>query len=214
MRPSIAVIVWSVALAASLAGAAPAAAGNFGVEAHGGYHSLSASKSAEAVFDGSTGGATFGGALRYVLHNGLFIAGGARTFSKTGERVYVADAGGPVAKLGFPLDVRITPIFGTLGYRFREGRSLVPYLGVGAGVTKFKETSDVTGDVREESRSKSSFQALAGFEFGSGLVRFGAEGVYSSAPDSIGVGGVSKVYGEKDIGGFSILGKLILSFGK
>jgi opacity protein-like surface antigen len=214
MRASTAIAVSSIALVAGLAGSVPAAAGSFGVEAQGGYHSLSASQSAKAVFDGSTGGATFGGALRYVLYKGFYIAGGARTFTKSGERVYVAASGSPVAKLGFPLDVRITPIFGTLGYRFREGRSLVPYLGVGGGVTSFKETSDVTGDVREESRSKSSFQALVGLEYGTGMIRFGAEGVYSSTPDSIGVGGVSKVYGEKDIGGFSILGKLILSFGK
>jgi opacity protein-like surface antigen len=206
--------VSSIALVAVLAGPAPAAADSFGVEAHGGYHSLSATRSAEAVFDGSTGGATFGGAVRYVLRKGFYVAGGARTFSKSGERVYVAAAGGPVAKLGFPLDVRITPIFGTLGYRFREGRAFVPYLGLGGGVTRFKETSDVTGDVREESRSKGSYHALAGLEYGTGMIRFGAEGVYSSTPDSIGVGGVSKVYGEKDIGGFSILGKLILSFGK
>jgi opacity protein-like surface antigen len=214
MRLRVAITVSSIALIAALARPAPAVAGNFGVEAQGGYHSLSASKSANAVFDGSSGGATFGGALRYVLHKGFYIAAGARTFSKSGERVYVASSSGPVAKLGFPLDVRITPIFGTLGYRFREGRSLVPYLGVGGGVTQFKETSDVTGDVREESRSKGSFQALVGLELGAGMIRFGAEGVYSSTPDSIGVGGVSKVYGEKDIGGWSILGKLILSFGK
>ena len=41
-----------------------------------------------------------------------------------------------------------------------------------------------------------------------------AEGAYSSVPDSIGVGGVSKVYGEKDLGGFSVLGKVVVSFGK
>jgi opacity protein-like surface antigen len=213
MRPSAALTVSSIALIAALARPAPAAAGSFGVEAHGGYHSLSASQSATAVF-GSTGGGTFGGAVRYVLYKGFYIAGGARTFSKSGERVYVAAAGGPVAKLGFPLDVRITPIFGTLGYRFREGRSFVPYLGVGGGVTQFRETSDITGDVREESRSKSSYHALAGLEYGTGIIRVGAEGVYASTPDSIGVGGVSKVYGEKDIGGWSVLGKLILSFGK
>jgi opacity protein-like surface antigen len=213
MRPSTALALSSIALAA-LARPAPAVAGSFGVEAHGGYHSLSASQSARAVFDGTTGGATFGGAVRYVLYKGFYIAGGARTFSRSGERVYVAAAGGPVAKLGFPLEVRITPIFGTLGYRFREGRSFVPYLGVGGGVTQFRETSDITGDVREESRGQSSFHALAGLEYGRGVIRFGAEGVYSSTPDSIGVGGVSKVYGEKDIGGWSVLGKLILSFGK
>lgn len=213
MRPSTALALSSFALAA-LARPAPVVAGSFGVEAHGGYHSLSASQSARAVFDGSTGGATFGGAVRYVLYKGFYIAGGARTFSKSGERVYVAAAGAPVAKLGFPLDVRITPIFGTLGYRFRDGRAFVPYLGVGGGVTQFRETSDITGDIREESRSKSSLHALAGLEYGTGMIRFGAEGVYSSTPDSIGVGGVSKVYSEKDIGGWSVLGKLILSFGK
>lgn len=191
-----------------------AGAGSFGVEGQAGYFGLNATQSAKAVFDGSTGGLTYGGALRYVISKGFFIAAGARTFSKEGERVFVATSSGPVARLGFPLEVRITPIFGTVGYRFREGRSLVPYLGVGGGTTKFKETSDVAGDVREDSRSKSSFHALAGVEYGSGFLRFGAEGVYSSVNDAIGIGGVSKVYGEKDLGGFSILGKLVVSFGK
>jgi hypothetical protein len=203
----------TVAFALAL-GARPAAAGSFGVEGHGGYFGLRASKSAQAVFDGSSGGVTFGGAVRYVLRNGLFVAGGARTFTKSGERVYIASATGPVAKLGFPLDVRLTPIFGTVGYRFHEGRTLVPYLGVGAGVTKFRETSDVAGDIQEERQSKSSYHALLGLEVGKGRLRFGVEGVYSSTPDSIGVGGVSKVYGEKDLGGFTVLGKVVLSFGR
>jgi len=214
MKPRTAATLSAIALLVALAPPPPVGASSFGVEAQGGYHGLSASQSAKAVFDGSTGGGTFGGALRYVIGKGFYVAGGARTFSKSGERVYVASPGGPVARLGFPLDVRITPIFGILGYRLREGRSLVPYLGVGGGVTQFRETSDVTGDVREESRSKGSFHALAGLEYGAGTIRFGVEGVYTSVPDGIGVGGVSKVYGEKDLGGFSILGKLILSFGK
>jgi opacity protein-like surface antigen len=191
-----------------------ASAASFGVEAQGGYFSMSATKSAQAVFDGSTGGGTFGGALRYVIQKGFYIAAGARTFSKSGQRVFVASPVGPVAKLGFPLDVRITPIFGTVGYRFFEGRAFVPYVGVGGGVTKFRETSDVTGDVREDSRSKASYHALIGLEYGAGMFRVGAEGVFSSVPDSIGVGGVSKVYGEKDLGGFSVLGTLVVSFGR
>ena len=191
-----------------------ASAGNFGVEAQGGYFAMSAQKSAEAVFDGSSGGTTFGGALRYVIRKGFYIAAGARTFTKSGQRVFVATPTGPVARLGFPLDVRITPIFGTVGYRFLEGRALVPYLGVGGGVTKFRETSDVTGDIREESRGKASYHVLVGLEYGKGMFRVGAEGLYSSVPDSLGVGGVSKVYGEKNLGGFSVLGKLVVSFGR
>ena len=193
---------------------ASASAGSFGVEAQAGYFSMSATKSAKAVFDGSTGGATFGGALRYVIRKGFYIAAGARTFSKSGQRVFVASPSGPVAKLGFPLDIRITPIFGTVGYRLFEGRAFVPYVGVGGGVTKFRETSDVTGDVREESRGKASYHALLGLEYGASMFKVAAEGAYSSVPDSIGVGGVSKVYGEKDLGGFSVLGKVVVSFGK
>jgi len=191
-----------------------ASAGNFGVEAQGGYFAMSATKSAKAVFDGSSGGGTFGGALRYVIRKGFYIAVGARTFSKSGERVFVATSTGPVARLGFPLEVRITPIFGTVGYRFFEGRALVPYLGAGGGVTKFRETSEVTGDIREESRGSGSFHVLLGVEYGKGMFRVGAEGLYSSVPDSLGVGGVSKVYNEKDLGGFSVLGKLVVSFGR
>ena len=191
-----------------------ASAGNFGVEAQGGYFAMSATKSAKAVFDGSSGGGTFGGALRYVIRKGFYIAVGARTFSKSGERVFVATSTGPVARLGFPLEVRITPIFGTVGYRFFEGRAFVPYLGAGGGVTRFHETSEVTGDIREESRGSGSFHVLLGVEYGKGMFRVGAEGLYSSVPDSLGVGGVSKVYNEKYLGGFSVLGKLVVSFGR
>jgi hypothetical protein len=31
-------------------------------------------------------------------------------------------------------------------------------------------------------------------------------------PNTVGIAGVSKVYGEKDLGGFSVVGKLILGF--
>jgi len=191
---------------------APAAAGELGIEAHGGYFAMSASNSARAVFDGSSGGGTFGGGARYVFGPGIFVAAGARTFSKTGERVFVANATSPVQKLGFPLEIRITPIFGTVGYRFFQGRKLVPYLGVGGGVTRFRETSDVAGDAREDSRSKGTFHALAGVEFGAGSFRVGAEGSWASAPDAVGVGGVSRVFNEDDLGGFSVVGKLVFSF--
>ncbi len=214
MRVRPAVPFASLALALAVVPPVPASAGRFGVEAQGGYFAMSATRSAQAVFDGSTGGGTFGGALRYVIQKGFYVAAGARTFSKSGQRVFVPSPAGPVAKLGFPLDIRITPILATVGYRFFEGRAFVPYLGVGGGVTRFRETSDVTGDVREESRGKASYHALFGLEYGAGMFRLGAEGVFSSVPDGLGVGGVSKVYGEKDLGGFSVLGKVVVCFGK
>ncbi len=193
----------------------PARAQPFGVEAEGGYFSLAgAKKSAQAVFDGSSGGATFGGALRYVHRKAFYLAAGARYWSKEGERVFAASATAPVQRLGFPLSVRLIPITGTLGYRFRNRRSLVPYAGIGGGVTLFREESDVTGDVRTESRSVGTFLAEAGVEYGKGPFRFAVEGIYSIAGDGVGLGGVSKVYGEDDLGGWTVLGKLVYAFGK
>ena len=202
--------------AALLAGVTPGAAGQFGIELQGGYHDLAASKSAQALF-GSSGGATFGGATRWAFGRGgrgLFVEAGARTFSKEGERVFVASPSAAVAKLGFPVSIRITPIFANVGYRFRIGKTaFTPYVGLGGSLTSFREESDVAGEALKESRSKAGFQGLGGVEYGRGLLRLGAEVVYSTVPDAVGLAGVSKVYGEDDIGGLSLLGKVVFTFG-
>ena len=193
--------------------ATPAAAEGFAINAHGGYFGMKASDSAKAVFD-SAGGFTGGGGLSYGFGKHLYVEAGARTFSKTGEKVFVAGPGDPVFKLGFPLKARLTPIYGTIGYRFMGGKSaFVPYLGLGGGVTSYREESTVAGITTTESQSKASFHGLVGLEYGKGHLRFAVEGMYTAVPSSIGVGGVSKVYGEDDLGGFVALGKLIYSFG-
>jgi outer membrane protein W len=193
--------------------AAPAAAQGFAINAQGGYFAMTASDSAQAVF-GSSGGFTPGGALSYGFGKHLYVEAGARYFSKTGEKVFVAAPGDPVFKLGFPLQAHLTPIYGTLGYRFMGGKSAFsPYLGAGGGVTSYHEESTVAGITTSESQSKASFHGLLGLEYGRGHLRFAVEGIYTAVPNAIGVGGVSKVYGEDDLGGFVALGKLIYSFG-
>src|SRR5260370_211056 len=47
---------------------------------------------------------------------------------------------------------------------------------------------------------------------GKGTLRWAGEAAYACVPKTVGIGGVSKVYGEKDLGGFSVVGKLILGF--
>ena len=69
--------------------AGTASAGEFAAELMGGYFSMSASKSADALFD-SSGGFTWGAAGRYSFKKGFFVTAGVRTFSKEGERVFVA----------------------------------------------------------------------------------------------------------------------------
>jgi hypothetical protein len=196
-----------------LAATAPASAQGLAIHAHGGYFGMKASDSAKAVFD-SSGGFTGGGGISYGFAKHFYVEAGARYFSKSGEKVFVAGPGDPVFKLGFPLEMRLIPIYGTLGYRFLGGKSaFVPYLGVGGGVTSYREESTVAGIVTTESQSKASFHGVLGLEYGKGHLRFAVEGLYTAVPDAIGVGGVSKVYGEDDLGGFVGQAKLIYSFG-
>jgi Outer membrane protein beta-barrel domain len=194
------------------AAAVPAAGQGFTVNGQAGYFGMKASDSAKAVF-GTSGGFTAGGGMSYGFGKHFYIEGGVRSFSKTGEKVFVATAGDPVFKLGFPLKARLRPIYGTIGYRFVGKSALVPYVGIGAGSTSYREESTVAGITTTETQSKSSFHGLIGVEYGRGHLRLAAEAIYTSVPNAIGVGGVSKVYGEDDLGGFVVLGKLIYSFG-
>jgi hypothetical protein len=202
----------------SLAGtlvALPAHAGGFLLDASGGYFNLAGSKeSAKAVF-GSSGGVTFGGDVGYVFGEHIFVSAGARVFDKEGERVFVAQPGGTAFPLGHPLKLRLVPAQATIGYRFTQtrlfGLALTPYVGVGGGVTSYREESTVGGLTESESFSKASGHGLAGVELGGGGLRLGIEACYSVVPNAVGVGGVSKLYGEDDVGGFTILGKIVFT---
>jgi hypothetical protein len=192
------------------AGTAPA--GEFGVEGLAGYFDMTASNSANAVFD-SSGGLTWGGAGRFVLDRGFYLAAGVRTFSNEGTRVFVAGPGQPVASLGFPLSIRVTPVFLTAGYRFRHGKKIVPYAGVGGSLTSYTEESSVAGLSYDESSTKTGFHVVGGIEVGRGALRFGAEAGWATVPNALGLGGVSEVYGEDDLGGWTFLGKVVFAFG-
>ena len=191
--------------------AGPAAAGELAIEVHAGYFEMAAENSASALFD-SRGGGTFGGAVRYTFWRGAFVSAGARTFSREGERVFVAAPNAAVQKLGFPLKVSLTPVFLTVGYRFRDGKLIVPYAGIGGSLTFYKEEGEVAGEAFDDHRSKAGFFGLAGVEVGRGTFRVGAEAGYSTVPDAVGLAGVSKVYGENDLGGWHAVGKLIVAF--
>ena len=208
-------VAFALAAAALLApSASPADGAGFAIDGQVGYNDLTrARKSAEAVFDGSSGGITYGGGVRYGFHNGLFVGAWGRVFSKDGQRVFVADASSPVFPLGHPLRVGLVPLQMTLGYRFGGGSLVAPYVGVGGGVTLYHEESDVAGVVDSTDQTKASGHVLAGVEIGRGTLRFATEAAWSFVPNTIGLGGVSKVYGETDAGGFSFVGKVVFSFG-
>jgi outer membrane protein W len=193
-----------------LATAPAASAGDFAIDAQGGYFSIAAKDSAEAVL-GSSGFGTFGGGLSYTFGNGIFVHAGARVASRDGERVFVADPAGEVFELGHPLSFRLVPVELTLGYRFSQFGSFTPYIGVGGGVASVREESTVADVTETQSQTKGSAHARIGLEYGRGALRFAVEGQWSTVPDAIGLGGVSKVYGETNVGGLTVLGKIIFT---
>ncbi len=200
------------AVALLLAGALPSAAGELAVEAQVGYLDMAAKDSAQALF-GSSGGVTFGGAVRYTAWRGAFVSAGFRTFSKDGERVFLLSPGGTIQKLGFPVSVELQPVLLMAGYRFRNGQLVIPYAAIGAAITSYTETSSVAGESFDTDGSKTGFVGAAGVEVGRGMFRVGAEFGYSTVSDVVGLGGVSKIYGEDNIGGFHVIGKVAVAFG-
>ena len=197
-----------ISLAAVLC-APVARAGEASLTLDGGWHDLTnAANSAKAVFDGVSGGPTGGVALQYGLGESFFVRAGARYFQRNGERVFVAAPGSPVFDLGHSLKVRIIPAYGLIGFRFLQGGSFRPYIGIGGGVTSYNEESDVAGEIFTSTATKPSGQGVIGLDYGRGTVRFGGEVGYSLVPDVIGFGGVSNVYGEDDIGGLTAVVRL------
>lgn len=194
------------------AGMAPAGARaeNFAAGLEGGYYDMTnARHSAEAIFDGRAGGPTFGLFLRTAIGRSFFVGAGARLFQRTGERAFAASKDAPAFRLGHPLEMRVLPVYALLGYRFSPDSTLSPYVGLGAGLTSYREESTVAGEVLEESASKPSFHGVLGLEYGRGTVRFAIEGMYTTVPGIIGDAGISKVYEESDVGGLSIVGRVV-----
>ncbi len=198
-----------LAALAFLALAGEAAALDWAVGAEGGYFDMSnASQSAKAIFDGSSGGGTVGGFVRLGLGRSFFVAAHGRYFQRTGERVFVASPGSQVYRLGHPLTIRLVPVYGEVGYRVGHSPRWAPYAAVGGGATSYREESNVVGLVETATATKASLHLALGTDFVTGPLRFGVEVGYSLVPNTIGESGVSKVYGEKDVGGATILARL------
>jgi hypothetical protein len=200
-----------LAAALLVAAALPAAAGELAFEGQLGYLDMNAQHAANALF-GSSGGATFGGAVRYTVWRGVFVSAGLRTFSKDGERVYLTGPGATIQKLGFPITVKLRPVLLSAGYRYIHWKWVVPYASVGAAITSYSETSTVAGQSFSQDLSKTGLAVAGGLEVGHDLLRAGVEAGYSTVSSAVGVGGVSKIYGEDDIGGFHVVGKVLLVF--
>ncbi len=159
---------------------------------------------------GSGRGQDVGGGLNITQGPG-YLEIGARRFSKSGERVFVAE-GGQVFPLGIPATVTMTPLELAAGWRFRPrfGR-VIPHLGVGYTRMKYEETSDFAAADENVEESFNGYHVRGGAEVRlTRWVGIAGEAVWSSIPDALGTGGASQAFDETNLGGTSLRLSLIL----
>lgn len=194
----------AVALALTGLTAAPAAAQYWSSIAFrpfvmAGRQQFAARTTFESVFGERT--QTFvGGGLEITQDDRYYLALSASRFEKTGQRAFLFD--GRTFRLGIPLTAAITPLEATAGYRFHLGRRVRPYVGGGAGLYHYTETSDLAASGETVDTRHAGAVAEAGVEVR--LHRwFGvaADVRYTHVPGVLGAGGISKDAGEKDLGG-------------
>ena len=175
------------------------------VVAIGGIESwwMSSSESFETLFDTSRLTVFGGGIEGRHLWRGLFVRGAFWTTSEDGERVYIDD--GEVFPLGIPLEVTLTPIELSAGWRFgRPSSRIVPYAGAGVVFLQYKETSSLGEEEEDVDESTTGYVAFGGVEFAvSRWLGVGVEAHYRGIADILGDEGVSAYYGEDSLGGFT-----------
>lgn len=188
--------------------AAPASAGSIGAVIDVGWRSMSNAPDTEwAIFE-KRGTIAGGLGLTYDFGSRWRFSVEGRQISRDGERAFAADGNSIAYRLGHPLDFKMTQALATASWRFRKLGPVAPYVTLGGGVASWKESSDIAGVVERANGSSALVEARAGIERRQGPVRVGLEIGITMVPGAVGVGGISQVYGEKDLGGFFVSGRL------
>ena len=152
---------------------------------------------------GSPSGVSFGGGVEVVLPQQWFVGLRLSHFDKSGERVFVQD--NEAFPLGIDMEVAITPIEVSAGYRFRgRTRNLIPYLGGGIGWHRYTETSDFADAAENVTETFTGYHVLGGAEFRMGrMFAIAGEGQWTTIPDALsGVSSAADAFGESNLGGF------------
>jgi hypothetical protein len=171
-----------------------------------GVMGFQARKSFDAVL-GTSLGAMLGAGAQLRIRGGLYFEASVSRFEKTGQRVFVAD--GQVSKLAIPDTIRLIPVSGTVGYRFERSQGMTPYLGVGAGQYRYRETSRFADSSEDTDARPTSYHVVGGVELKKHWVASAFEVQYVSVPKALGQNGAAKAFGEKNLGGVEARVKLL-----
>jgi hypothetical protein len=195
-----------------------------------------AQESFDAVLGGHSG-ALFGGGGQVLLPWSTYAEVGLSRFKRSGERVFV----GPnreVFPLGIPVDVTITPLEISGGWRYRHcprpvtakppakgakpapplpakpltcAPKLVPYVGGGYSAYKYTESSEFSTPDEDVDDWFSGFHLLGGAEYQAmRWLAVGGELGWSTIPDALGAGGVSAAFEEDNLGGVTFRLKVVV----
>jgi hypothetical protein len=209
-------IVALAALAAALAAGraeaqspAPKRSVQIGGYAMVGRFSFAASESFDAILGTTSGTILGGGATIGLPLGGLFVDVGAWQYSASGERALVLD--GQVIPLGIPLDVTITPLELSAGWRFRIRRlpKLSPYAAGGYSSYGYQESSTFDGAGENVDERFGGYHLRGGAEVKiTRWLGLAGEMAWTTVPDAIGGGGVSKAFNEDNLGGTSFRARI------
>ena len=183
-------------------------AGDWSVLVDGGLRTMSGAPDTEKAIFASKRGIGFGGGVFYDRGERLRFGLELRKVSREGERAFAADRNAEAFRLGHPLSFDMTESLASLTYRFPEIGPVSPYVGLGGGVVRWRERSEIAGLVESGEGTSGLFEARIGIERRQGSLRAALEGGITMVPGVVGVGGISRVYGESDIGGVFVVARI------
>jgi hypothetical protein len=193
------------------AAARPSRSVQIGGYAMFGRINFAAVDSFDAILDESSGPIFGGGARIGLPYGGLFVDVGAWQYSADGERAFVA--GNTVFPLGIPIDVTVTPIEISGGWRFRIRKlpKLTPYAGGGLTLMKYQETSEFADSDEDVDEMFNGFHLIGGAEYKiTKWFGVAGEASWTTVPDAIGEAGVSEAFNETDLGGTALRFKITI----
>jgi hypothetical protein len=152
----------------------------------------------------------YGGGARVTgIWRKLFAQVAVSRWTDTGERAFV-DAEGNSFPLGIPLNVKASYLDVSVGWKdvVRKSTGSIAawtYVGAGAGVVDYSETSPFAEPGDDVDTRKPSYHLFAGVEYPLlGWLAAVVDGRYRFVPDLLGEGGVSSVLAEDVLGGFQL----------
>jgi opacity protein-like surface antigen len=170
---------------------------------------MAASESFKAVADTSRR-LEFGGGLQVVnVWKGLFVECTVGWSRLDGSRAFVYN--GTVYDMGIPLTITFIPVNAGAGWRFGRGKTVHPYAGGGMTFLKYREESDFAEAGDDTDEVFTGFYVAGGVEFRlAKWVHLRGEARYTTLPNALGTGGVSKDFGETNLGGAAVAVKLAI----